>query len=139
VATYEKRLGTKGTVTWRVRVRKQGGPWLTKSFPKKSDAETWARTIEHRIDAGEHVASSESRKCTLGDAIDRYLEVVFPRAKRRKNAREQIRILNWWKEELGARSLQSITSAVVAEVRDKIASRKSRYDTPLKISTTTYR
>lgn len=133
--TYEKRIGAKGKVTWRVRVRRQGGPWLTKSFPKKSDADAWARSVEHRIDSGEPLPSSESRKRTLGDAIDRYLKSVFPRAARRKNAREQIRILNWWRAELGARSLQSITSAVIAETRDKIAARESRYGKPLAGST----
>ncbi len=120
MATIEKRMGSTGKTTWRVRVRKQGGPWLTKSFPLKADAEKWARSIEHKLDAGEHVPSSEARKRTLADAIDRYLEVTLPRSKHRKNAAEQIRLLKWWRGRLGARQLIAITPAVVAEVRDEL-------------------
>jgi hypothetical protein len=49
-------------------VRRQNGPFLTKSFAKKSDAETWARSIESRIDADEQLPNSEARKRTLADA-----------------------------------------------------------------------
>lgn len=126
MATYEKRIGKSGKTTWRVRVRKQSGPWLTKSFPRKSDADEWARSIEHKLDVGEHVPSSEARKRTLADAIDRYLSVTLPRAKHRKNASEQTRLLNWWRAELGTKSLISITPAVLAEVRDRLINIKSR-------------
>src|ERR1700755_1457085 len=110
MATFEKRIGKSGKVTWRVRVRRQNGPWLTKSFLKKADGEEWARGIEHKLDVGDHVPSSETRRYTLADAIDRYLEVILPRARRRKNAREQTRLLNWWKAELGSRPLLSLTN-----------------------------
>ena len=126
MATFEKRVGTSGKTTWRVRVRRQNGPWLTKSFPKKSDAEEWARGVEHKLDVGEHVPSSEARRRTLADAIDRYLTVTLPHAKRRKNASEQTRLLNWWREELGSKPLVSITPTVIAEVRDKLTRAESR-------------
>ena len=88
-----------------MKVRRQNGPFLTKSFAKKSEAEEWAWSIEHKLDTGEHVPSSAPRKRTLGEAIDRYLDVTLPHAKHRKNASEQIRQLAWWKETLGAQSL----------------------------------
>src|SRR6185295_10387002 len=119
-ATFEKRVGKSGKSTWRVRVRKQSGPALTRSFARKIDAEEWARGIEHKLDVGEHVPSSEARKRTLADAIDRYLTVTLPHSKHKKNASEQTRLLNWWRDELGSRSLVSITPAVVAEVRDNL-------------------
>ncbi|HEV7491025.1 MAG TPA: hypothetical protein VGO25_09475, partial [Rhodanobacteraceae bacterium] len=105
MATFEKRIGSTGSATWRVRVRRQDGPWLTKSFARKSDAQEWARSVEHKLDAGEHVPNAEARKRTLADAIDRYFEVTLPRAKHRKNASEQTRLLTWWKTQLGSRSL----------------------------------
>jgi hypothetical protein len=107
-------------------VRRQNGPFLTKSFKKKSDAEEWARGIEHKLDVGDHVPNVEARKYTLADAIDRYLKVVLPRARRNKNAREQTRLLNWWREQLGSRPLLSLTSAVIAKTRDELASKQSR-------------
>ena len=41
MATFEKREGKKRT-TWRVRVRRSDGPWLTRSFPTRKDGEAWA-------------------------------------------------------------------------------------------------
>ena len=77
----------------------------------RRNAQEWARSIEHKLDVGEHVPSSEARKRTLADAIDRYLSVTFPNSKYQKNAREQTRLLTWWKSELGMRPLVSITPA----------------------------
>jgi len=135
MATFEKRVGKTGKTTWRVRVRRQGGPWLTKSFPRKTDAETWARGIEHQLDSGEHVASSEARKRTLGDAIDRYLSVTLPQSKHQKNIKEQTRLLNWWKAEMGPRALVSIKPSTIAEVRDRLATTPNRFGKVLTGST----
>ena len=90
MATFEKRLGTGGKLTWRVRVRRRNGPFLTKSFKKKSDAEEWARNIEHKLDVGDHVPNSEARRYTLADVIDRYLKVVLARARRTKTRANQL-------------------------------------------------
>ena len=132
--TFEKRIGTSGKVTWRVRVRRQGSSWQTKSFTKKADAEAWARSVETRIDAGESLPSTEARKRTLGDAIDEYLK-VYDKSARKKNEREQKRILEWWRAELGTRALSSITPNVLAEVRNSMSTRTNRYDKAISGST----
>lgn len=128
MATFEKRIGKSGKATWRVRVRRSSGPWLTKSFPTKGAAQEWARGIEHKLDVGEHVPSAEARKRTLADAIDRYLTVTLPQSKHQKNKSEQTRILKWWRDELGSRPLGSITASTIAEVRDRLATEKVRGD-----------
>lgn len=130
MATIEKRSG-KGGTTWRVRVRRLGQPQLTKSFETKREAEAWATEQEAKVYAGEQLASSESRKRTVADAIDRYLEVTLPRAKHRKNAAEQTRLLTVWREVLGHRALASLTPAVVAEARDQLAQRRTRAGEPI--------
>jgi len=126
MATIEKRISASGKTTWRVRVRKLNGPPLSKSFARKIDAEEWARGIEHKIDVGDHVPNAEARKRTLAEAIDRYLEVTLPRAKHRKNASEQTRLLEWWKAELGTRALVNISPATIAEARDKLSRTRNR-------------
>ena len=131
MATIEKRIGSSGKTTWRVRVRRFSGPQLTRSFARKIDAEEWARGIEHKMDVGDHVPNAEARKRTLADAIDRYLSVTLPRAKHRKNANEQTRLLNWWRAEIGSRALVNITPATIAEVRDSLAQVKTRAGKPL--------
>lgn len=126
MATIEKRVGKAGKTTWRVRVRRQAGPPLTKSFDRKIDAEAWARSIEHKLDTGDYVPSSEARKRSLGEAIDRYLQVTLPQSKFQKNASEQTRMLKWWKEELGTRPLVTLTAATIAEIRDRLATETTR-------------
>jgi hypothetical protein len=66
VATFERRVGKTGKVTWRVKVRRLSGPFVTQSFAKKSDGEEWARSIEHRIDVGDRVPSSEAVVAACG-------------------------------------------------------------------------
>jgi len=131
MASFDKRVGKSGKVSWRVRIRRTDGPAFVKSFAKKSDAEQWARNIEHKMDSGETLPSSAARKRTLNEAIDRYLEVVLPRAARNKNARGQRQLLTWWKEQLGNRALSSISSATIAEVRDQLAAKQSRLGAPM--------
>ena len=87
MATIERRVWPSGKHIRRVR--RDRGPHLTKSFARKTDAEEWARSIEHKFDVGEYVPSSEARKRTLGNAADRYFEVTLPRSEHRKNASEQ--------------------------------------------------
>ncbi|GAB3734002.1 site-specific integrase [Luteimonas pelagia] len=130
MATIEKRVGKTGKATWRVRVRRATGPWLTKTFKRKQDAEEWARGIEHKLDVGDHVPSSEARRRTLADAIDRYLTVTLPQSKHQKNAAEQTRILLWWRDRLGDRPLAGITPATIAEVRDQLAVEPARGGKP---------
>jgi integrase len=130
VATFEKRSGKTGT-SWRVRVRRQSGPWLTRSFKTKAAAEEWARSIEHKLDVGEHVPTAEARKRTLADAIDRYLSVTLPRSKHRKNASEQTRLLTVWRADLGDVALVNLTPARIASARDKLALRKNRTGQPV--------
>jgi len=96
VATIEKRAGKSGN-TWRVRIRRAVGSPLTKSFRRKADAEEWARGIEHKLDTGDQVPSSEARKRTLADAIDKYVTDVLPRARRAQDSAKRISLLNFWR------------------------------------------
>ncbi len=130
MATFEKRIGKSGKVTWRIRVRRQTG-WASRSFSKKSDAEAWARNLEHKLDTGESLPDSEARKRTLGDAIDRYLKDVLPHQPRNKNAKKQEALLEWWRDELGDRRLSAITPATIVETRDKLAKTRSRLGRPM--------
>jgi len=135
MATVEKRVGKSGKTTWRVRVRRQSGPWLTKSCKTKAAAEEWARSIEHKIDVGDDVPNAEARKRTLSDAIDRYLSITLPRAKHRKNESEQTRLLEVWRAALGHVALVNLTPARIAEFRDELSKRANRAGKPLTGST----
>jgi len=63
------------------------------------------------------------------------LAITFPRAKHRKNASEQTRLLEVWRVELGRVPLAKLTPAGVAEARDRLAEQRNRAGTPLTGST----
>lgn len=130
MATYEKRVGKKG-VTWRARVRRSDGPWLTKSFVRKDDARRWATSIEGKLDAGDSVPGAEARKRTLADAIDHYLKATLPYQRRNKNADEQKRLLAWWREHYGDRRLTSLSRPVIDDARLELGKRESRAGKPI--------
>ena len=65
--------------SWRAQVRRKGHPVQTKTFPKKTLAELWARGIEADIDAGRTGVSSASgaaRHLTIGKLIERYTDEI---------------------------------------------------------------
>jgi hypothetical protein len=87
---------------------------------EKADAEVRARSVETRIDAGESLPSTGARKRTLSDAISEYLK-VYDKSARKKNEREQKRIVEWWRGELGTRALSAITPNVLVEIRNAMS------------------
>ncbi len=65
---------------------------------------------------GRYGLTSESRKKTLSEAIERYRKYVLPSVK--KSRREHI--IDWWKQMIGHLSLKEITPALITEIRDKL-------------------
>ncbi len=120
MATFDRRITSDGSVTWRVRVRKQGHPTRTKTFTRKTDAQAWARQLEHQIDRGNTIPSQEAAKRTLAMAIDRYVNHVLPHKANNKNASAVKHHLKWWKKEYGDHVLSAMTPAVISEARDEL-------------------
>jgi len=118
MANIQQRRGKGGRWTFRVQVRLRGHPSVTRTFHRRTDARDWAQQTETSIRRGEALATNEARKHTLAELIDRRLELL----QRRKpnSVKDQRRILDWWKTELGAYALANITPAVIASKRDKL-------------------
>jgi integrase len=79
MATLRKR-GSK----WHVQIRRSGHT-QTRSFSHKTDAESWTRLIERKIDTGEiNNTSAGSSSTSVGDLLKRYSEEVLPNKKSAK-------------------------------------------------------
>src|SRR6185436_2126348 len=76
----------------------------------------WAEKTEMEMREGRYGITSESKKKTLADAIERYRKYVLPGVK--KSRREHI--LDWWQQKLGHQSLKEINPALITEIRDKL-------------------
>lgn len=119
MASIEKRKTKDGKLIFRVKVRLKGFPEQSASFERLTDAKRWAQQVEAAIREGRHFKTSEAKKRTLNEAINRYLQYVMPA--KPKSERCQTGQISWWKDNLGQYSLADTTPALIAQYRDKLA------------------
>jgi integrase len=123
MANIQERVYKNGSVKYQALIRLRGHPPQTATFERKSDAKKWVSDTESAIRNGRHFKSSESRKHTLADAVDRYIKEILP-TKSPSTIRDQTHQLNWWKQQLGAYTLADISTPVVTELKQKLASER---------------
>lgn len=123
MASIEKRTSRDGKTTYRVKVRLKGQPTQTASFERKTDANKWAQDTESAIRDGRHFKTTEAKRHTLAELIERYIKDVLPT--KPKSIGKQTALLNWWKDEIGSYSLADVSPALIAETRDKLAAGKT--------------
>ena len=118
MATIEKRETENGKITYRVKVRLKGYPAQTATFNRLTDARKWIQDTESAIREGRHFKTSEAKRHTLGELIDRYQAEMTTRHP--KAAIDRKHHLAWWKANLGTYTLADITHTLLAEHRDKL-------------------
>lgn len=123
MANIEKRETSKG-ITYRVKVRLKGYPIQTATFERLTDARKWVQDTESAIRDGRHFKTSEAKKHTLEELIDRYIKSVLP-TKPKSQVKQTIQ-LKWWKQEIGSYALASVTPSLIAECRDNLLSEEIR-------------
>jgi integrase len=113
MATIRVRTGARG-VTYHAQVRMSGHRPITKSFPTRSAAKTWAREIESKLAKGE-LADSEAERHTLAGACEQYLKTHLD------IDHDHARIVRWWRDTHGRRVLAKVSTPWLTEVRDELA------------------
>lgn len=120
MATIEKRVADDGKVSYRAKVRIKGTPAQTSTFERKTDANKWAQDTESAVRNNRHFKTSEAKRHTLAELVERYIRDVLPT--KPKSKEKQTAQLGWWKAEIGRFSLADVTPSLVAQYRDKLAS-----------------
>ena len=120
MANIEKRISKDGKTSYRVKIRLKGFPSQSATFERLTDAKKWTQQTESAIREGRHFKTTEAKRHTLAELIDRYCRDVLPT--KPKNARDQKRQLEWWKTEIGSHALADVTPSLIAQHRDKLAS-----------------
>jgi len=105
---------------YRARVRIKGFPPQSAAFERLTDARRWAQQTEAAIREGRHFKTSEAKKHTVAELIDRYIADVIPLKKANSRGTQKAQ-LEWWKKQLGAYLLSNVTPAILAECRDRLA------------------
>ncbi len=118
MASIEKRTSDEGKTSYRVKIRIKGNPVQSATFERKTDAAKWAQSTESAIRENRHFKTTEAKRHTLAEMIDRYARDVLPT--KPKNAQNQLRQLNWWKAEIGSYTLADVTPSLIAQCRDKL-------------------
>ena len=101
---------------FQAQVRREGVRPIYKTFTNRKDAVVWVRGIEARIDAGETNVSAP-KAITLSDLLTRYSQEVTP-AKKGCDT-EQRRLNRLLKDSIATTPLSKLTSAKLAEFRDR--------------------
>lgn len=133
MAVIVKRTGKDGTITYQARIRLRGQPQQSATFSTRSKAKEWAHATESAMREGRHFKTSESKKHTVGDMIDRYIAEVLPL--KLKSLDKQKAQLIWWKAQIGYRLLADVSSSLIAECRDRLLKETTYRGTPRSGST----
>ena len=119
MANIEKRATGDGKTSYRVKIRLKGYPAQSATFERLTDAKKWAASIESAIKEGRHFKTSEAKRRTMAELIDRYIQDILPG--KPKNIRIQTQQLEWWRDQIGSYALADVTPSLIAEYRDKLA------------------
>lgn len=130
MASIRKRITSNGEPYYTVQIRLKGYPPQNETFARLTDARKWAQLTEAAIKEGRHFKTTEAKKHTFADAIDRYLSDVLPIKFTSKEQRNRRPILQWWRNELGYCVMADLTSAKFASARDKLSKRTSKTGKP---------
>jgi integrase len=120
MASIVKRINQDGKGVYFVRIRRKGSPTQIATFPRLADAKKWAQITETAILEGRHFPTTEAKRHTVHDLLERYRNDVLPH-KRSSTIYNQVYHLRWWEAQLGHYALSAITPALIVEYRDKLA------------------
>lgn len=113
-----------GTISYHAEVRMRGHKPERGCFRTRTLAKEWIQDIESAIRDGRHTKTTEAKKHTVGEMIDRFISQWLP--KYPKGKEKQTALLTWWKTRLGHLLLADLTSSVIAEARDFLLNEKTR-------------
>ncbi len=118
MAVIERRKTKDGQVHYRVKIRLKGHPIQHATFKSITKAKHWASQIETAIREGRHFKNQNSKKLNMGDVIDKYIIEILPR--KPKSFKKQKSQLLWWKSQIGSYLLSDISTAIIAEQKNKL-------------------
>lgn len=126
MANIQERVTQNGKKAYRVQVRLKGFPAETATFSRLTDARRWGESTEAAMREGRYFKTSEAKRHTLKEAIEKYCKTVLPQKSASSQYSQSIQ-LGWWKEKLGAYTLADLTPALIAEARDDLAAGITRF------------
>lgn len=134
MASIRKRTTKTGETYYTVQIRLKGYEPQNESFGRLTDARKWAQLTEAAIKEGRHFKTTEAKKHTFADAIDRYSADVLPVRFNSTEQRNRRPMLEWWKAQIGYCVMADLSTATFAQARDSLA-KEGRKGKPLSPAT----
>jgi integrase len=131
-----------GTITklpsgsFRVRIRRQGAPTVSRTFPSRKEAERWESQQETAISHGSPLPLSvrdfhSANQVTFADLAERYLTSIHFTSKRPKTQRgERIKLPHLLRR-LGEYAITRISAPVIVAYRDARMAERTAKGTPV--------
>jgi integrase len=102
---------------YQAKIRRIGLPILSRTFTTKTDAQTWIRDTEHKIDRGLLTDTRKASATTLHELLSLYINDRLPKL---KNADKDIYALQaLQRDQLSRLSLANLTPMALTIYRDK--------------------
>ena len=120
MAYIEERKTGDGQTRYRVLIRLKGHPVQSATFERKTDAKRWVQQTEAAIRDGRHFKTTEAKRHTLAELIDRYTRDCCLTARARATEQQLV----WWKDQL--QLLLPTLSRPDCQHRDKLAAGKTK-------------
>jgi integrase len=123
--------GAKGT-SYRVQIRIKNGEHLSKNFDNFKEAKDWKRKTIAAVKAGDPYETTQMRRLTVKDLIDRFIDNEL---KKLRNHKTMLGHLKWFIDEIGYITLNHLREDVIAKCRDKLAKSVDKHGRPRSAST----
>ncbi|WP_300115229.1 site-specific integrase [Sphingobium sp.] len=124
---------------WVVRYKDRGGQHRSRQFDRKKEADTYCRQVENELEAGTHIARTESR--TMSQIFDEYLVDLERRANEKQVGlpyyEQTARALVYAREFMGDEKAIDITWQRVAAYGQHLRRTKGYYTRRLLTASTT--
>lgn len=119
MARLQIKMAKDGSKRYAATVRLKGYPIQSATFKRKTDADKWIQDTESAIREGRHFKTSEAKKHTVADLIERYCAEYLPNNKDKtyseREQKERTQKLNWWCDHIGYMVLADVTPQLISE------------------------
>jgi integrase len=119
MARIKKRLAKDGTTRYTAEIRLKGFAPQCATFERVTDAKKYIQDTESALREGRHFKTTQAKKHTVGDLIDRYCTEYLPYNKERtysdREIKERIQKLGWWDSKIGYLTLADVKPQIIDE------------------------
>jgi integrase len=114
MATIERRTSARGT-SYRVKIRLDGKPPVSRTFTRHSAAKAWGTATEAALRDGTYATGSGH---SVADAIDVFLASKLAT---KKDQRMPAARAAWWRNEIGKIKLRDLTASAIERCLSSLA------------------